>query len=211
MARDLHDVVAHNVSVMVVQAGAARHALPALPEQAVGALQAVEAHGREAMTDLRLLRGLLDHDDHDYDDEETLLTPQPGVGQLEALAQRMRGAGLSVALCVEGHPRPLPPGLDLTVYRIVQEALTDALEDAVRSPTDVLLDYRERGLLVDVRDDGLSDSAQDGPRTRGGHRLVRMRERVTLYGGTLEAGPRPKHGYAVRVWLPLNAHSTSGD
>ena len=202
IARELHDVVAHNVSVMVVQAGAARQVLTASPEQAREALLAVESSGREAMTELRNLLGLLSDDTADL-----ALAPQPGVDQLESLVQRVSEAGLPVELRVEGTPQPLPPGIDLAVYRIVQEALTNALKYSGLARTEVILDYRESELKVEVLDEGM------GSRSRGavarpsvaettGRGLVGMRERVALYGGTLEAGPRLERGYAVRAWLP---------
>ena len=196
IARELHDVVAHNVSVMIVQAGAARHVLKASPEQATGALRAVEASGREAMAELRHLLGLLSPEGTDIG-----LAPQPGVEHLETLVRRVGEAGLPVTLHIEGQPRPLPPGIDLTAYRIVQEALTNALKYAGLACTDVILDYRESGLKVEILDDGLGNPGREGGET--GHGLVGMRERVALYGGTLEAGPRLARGYAVRAWLPL--------
>jgi signal transduction histidine kinase len=196
IARELHDVVAHNVSVMIVQAGAARHVLKTSPEQATGALRAVEASGREAMAELRHLLGLLSPDGGDMG-----LAPQPGVEQLESLVRRVGEAGLPIKLHIEGQLRPLPPGIDLTAYRIVQEALTNALKYAGLARTDVILDYRESGLKVEVLDDGPGNSGREGAAT--GHGLVGMRERVALYGGTLEAGPRLGQGYAVRAWLPL--------
>jgi len=197
IARELHDVVAHNVSVMVVQAGAARHVLQASPDRATEALLAVESSGREAMTELRRLLGLLSHDD-----EGVSLTPQPGAGQLDALIRRVAEAGLPATRSVAGQPRPLPPGIDLTVYRIVQEALTNALKYADLARTDVILDYRDAELKVEILDEGPGHGAREGEGP--GHGLVGMRERVALYGGTLEVGPRLERGYAVRVWLPLS-------
>lgn len=197
IARELHDVVAHNVSVMVVQAGAARHVLRASPDQATAALLAVEASGREAMTELRRLLGLLSHDD-----AEVALAPQPGLEQLTALVRRVRAAGLPVELRIEGQPQALPPGLDLAAYRIVQEALTNALKYAGGARTEVVLTYRQDELKVEVLDEGPGGPthARETPRGRG---LIGMRERVSLYGGTLEAGSRLDRGYAVRAWLPL--------
>jgi len=197
IARELHDVVAHNVSVMVVQAGAARHVLHASPDQATEALLAVEASGREAMTELRRLLGLLSHDD-----AEVALAPQPGLEQLTALVRRVRAAGLPVEPRIEGQPQLLPPGLNLAAYRIVQEALTNALKYAGGARTEVVLTYRPDELKVEVLDEGpgVPAHARETPRGRG---LVGMRERVSLYGGTLEAGSRLDRGYAVRAWLPL--------
>ncbi len=206
IARELHDVVAHNVSVMVVQAGAARHILPAAPERAAEALLAVEASGREAMTELRRLLGLLSHDD-----EDLALAPQPGIERLAALVRRVCDAGLPVELRVEGQPRPLPAGLNLAAYRIVQEALTNALKYAGGARTEVVLAYREDALKVEVLDEGI-DVPMRASEMAQGHGLVGMRERVSLYGGRLEAGSRLERGYAVRAWLPLrDAPVASGD
>jgi len=196
IARELHDVVAHNVSVMVVQAGAARSVLDPSQVDVREALLAVEASGREAMTELRTLLGLLSHDGDDVG-----LTPQPGLDQVPSLVKRVSEAKLPVELRVEGTPRPLPPGLNLAAYRIVQEALTNALKYAGLARTEVVLDYREGELKVEVLDDGPGERAAAG--SAPGHGLVGMRERVALYGGRLEAGPRLERGYAVRAWLPL--------
>jgi signal transduction histidine kinase len=199
IARELHDVVAHSVSVMLVQAGAARQVLTSSPEDARGALLAVENSGREAMAELRNLLGLLKNEDDELD-----LAPQPGVEQIDALVQRVRDAGLPVELRIEGAPAPLPIGLDLTAYRIVQEALTNALKYSGLARTQVLLAYREDELKLEVLDEGPGEPLDEGSSTSPGRRgLVGMRERVALYGGRLEAGPRLGGGYAVRAWLPL--------
>jgi signal transduction histidine kinase len=201
IARELHDVVAHSVSVMLVQAGAARQVLTSSPEEARQALLAVEAGGREAMAELRNLLGLLAHDDG----EEVDLAPQPGIGQLDALIQRVRDAGLPVELRVEGTPVPLSVGLDLTAYRIVQEALTNAIKYSGLARTEIILDYREKDLKLEVLDDGPPSGKPyaAGSKPDSGRGLVGMRERVAVYGGRLEAGPRLERGYAVRAWLPL--------
>ncbi|HEX5503470.1 MAG TPA: histidine kinase [Thermomicrobiales bacterium] len=212
IARELHDVVAHNVSVMVVQAGAARQVAGTSPEQAREALLAVEASGREALAELRHLLGLLR-----ADGEEAALDPQPGVEHLDTLVRRVADAGLPVALRVVGAPRPLPPGLSLAAYRIVQEALTNALKHAGPARTEVVLAYRETEVQIAVLDEGGGDSAcikRTCPKRRlgsldgrsgesTGRGLVGMRERVALYGGALEAGPRPGGGFAVQARLPL--------
>jgi signal transduction histidine kinase len=198
IARELHDVLAHNVSVMVVQAGAARQVLTSSPGEAREALLAVESTGRAAMNELRNLLGLLSEED-----TEPALAPQPGVESVPSLVERVRDAGLPVQLRIEGEPHPLPSGVDLAAYRIVQEALTNALKYSGLAPTEVVLDYRDAALKIEVLDDGAGESRDahiDGSR-RG---LVGMRERVGMYGGTLEAGPRLDSGYAVRAWLPLN-------
>jgi signal transduction histidine kinase len=195
VARELHDVVAHSVSVMVVQAGAARQVLPTNSEGSREALLAVEATGRETMTELRNLLGVLHAEGSDL-----ALTPQPGVEQLDTLVQRVGDAGLPVQFRVEGEPRPLPVGIDLAAYRIVQEALTNALKHSGLARTQVILDYREDELKVEILDDG-SQQVVTGDMT--GRGLAGMQERVELYGGTLEVGPRLERGYAVRAWLPL--------
>ena len=195
IARELHDVVAHSVSVMVVQAGAARQVLLKTPEAAGESLLAVEASGREAMRELRHLLQLLADEP-----VEPSLAPQPGAGQIGSLVERLAAAGQPVELWITGSPRPLPPGLDLTVFRIVQEALTNALKHAPGARTEVALDYGDRELRLDVLDEGPSVAAPDGGTGRG---LLGMRERVAIYGGSLEAGLVPGRGFAVRVRLPM--------
>jgi signal transduction histidine kinase len=196
IARELHDVLAHSVSVMVVQAGAARQVMTTSPEEALGALRAVESTGRDAMTELRGLLDVLG------EDSGMTLAPQPGMEQVDRLVQRVREAGLPVTLQVEGTRRPLPVGVDLAAYRIVQEALTNALKYSGQAPTTVMLDYRETELKLEVLDDGSGAVPRD--RAAAGRGLAGMRDRVALYGGTLEAGPRPVRGYAVRAWLPAD-------
>jgi signal transduction histidine kinase len=197
IARELHDVVAHSVSVMLVQAGAARQVLATAPDQARDALLAVESSGREAMAELRHLLGVL----HEHGDGMAL-APQPGVEEIEPLVKRVGEAGLPVTLRVEGQARALPVGLNLTVYRIVQEALTNALKHAGLAKTEVILDYREAELKIEILDEGIAlPEEQNGHHGQG---LVGMQERVALYGGTFEAGPRLERGYAVRAWLPLD-------
>jgi signal transduction histidine kinase len=198
IARELHDVVAHSVSVMVVQAGAARLVLKSAPDRAQEALLAVEASGREAMTELRHLLGVLSEEG-----DGISLAPQPGLEQVESLVRKVGNAGLPVQLRIEGQPRPLTPGVNLTAYRIVQEALTNALKYAGLARTEVILGYRDHELKVEILDEGRGGMERDD--AESGHGLVGMRERVALYGGTLEAGPRLERGYAVRAWLPLES------
>ena len=195
IARELHDVVAHSVSVMVVQAGAARQVLLKTPEAAGESLLAVEASGREALRELRHLLQLLTDGPG-----KPSLAPQPGAGQIGSLVERLVAAGQPVELWITGIPRPLPPGLDLTIFRIVQEALTNALKHAPGARTEVALDYGDRELRLDVLDEGPSLAAPEGGTGRG---LLGMRERVAIYGGSLEAGLRPGRGFAVRVRLPM--------
>ena len=194
VARELHDVVAHAVSVMVIQAGAARQVLRTAPDDAEGALLAVESTGREAMTELRRFLGALADDD-----EPGGLAPQPGIGGIGTLLDRVREAGLPASLEVQGEPRSVPPSLDVAVYRIVQEALTNALRYARRAATLVRLTWEPAQLRLEILDDGPGTDAI-APSGRG---LVGMRERASLVGGRLEAGPRIGGGYAVRAWLPL--------
>jgi signal transduction histidine kinase len=196
IARELHDVVTHNVSVMVIQAGAARKVLDTSPEQTREALLAVEAGGRAAMAELRHVMGLLavsgDGDD---------LAPQPGLERLEALIARMRNTGVPVELTTTGHPRPIPSGIDLAAYRVVQEALTNTVKHAAGASATVTVDYGEEGLRVEVTDTG---GAPDPSAAAGnGRGLIGLRERLDLYGGTLLAGPRPTGGFRVRALIPL--------
>lgn len=197
IAAELHDVVTHNVSVMVVQAGAARKILASSPGEAEEALLAVEATGRAAMAELRTLLGLLSPAGDDTGD--AALRPQPGLSQLGALIDRVSAAGLPVDLRVSGEPRPLPPGADLAAYRVVQEALTNVLRHAGESAACVRIDWGQR-LLITVSDDGAGSGG--GPPGRG---LLGLRERLSLYGGELDAGPRPGGGWQVRAVLPAEA------
>jgi signal transduction histidine kinase len=203
IASELHDVVTHNVSVMVVQAGAARSVLSSSPEQAREALLAVEGSGRTAMGELRHLLGLLAPAG---EEEEVALVPQPGLGQVQALVDRVRGAGLPVELIVTEGARPLPPGVDLAAYRVVQEALTNVLKHGGGARAVVRLAYGERELVITVTDDG-SPAGYGPPGSAGsrdaGRGLIGLRERLGLYGGELDAGPRPGGGWRVRARIPL--------
>lgn len=193
IARELHDVIAHSVSVMTVQAGAAEEMLKVDPARAVEPVRAVQETGRQALVEMKRLVGMLrEHDD------EIGLAPQPGVADLERLVARMRDAGLPVELRIEGTPRPVPIGVDLSAYRVVQEALTNALKHAGASAALVTLHYGERDLTVEVTDEGPGRAEQPG-----GHGLIGMRERVGIFGGTFEAGPRESGGFAVRALLPF--------
>ena len=184
IARELHDVVAHSVSVMVVQAGAARTVVPRDPERAADALLEVENSGREALRELRGLLGLLT----DAAVEPTL-APQPGLAQLDGLVERVGQAGLPVVVRVAGTPRRLPPGLDLTAYRIVQEGLTNALKYARGAPTEVVVEFDDDEVRLSVLDEGGTHASAGESASRG---LVGMHERVAVYGGQLQAGTRPE-------------------
>ncbi len=198
VARELHDVVAHAVSVMVIQAGAARQVLRTSPDQAEQSMLAIESVGRDAMTELRRFLGALSDDD-----EAAGIAPQPGIQALPTLVDRVREAGLAASLETDGAPRPVPASLDMTVYRIVQEALTNALRYAREAATLVRLSWEPDQLRVEILDDGPATAAGEG----SGRGLVGMRERAALIGGRLEAGPRIGGGYAVRAWLPLDPGS----
>jgi signal transduction histidine kinase len=221
IAGELHDVVTHNVSVMIVQAGAARQVLAADPAEATAALLAVEASGRAAMTELRHLLGLLSPVGAGEgtatglapDGAEAGLSPQPGLGQLQPLVDRVTAAGLPVELQVAGVPRALPPGLDLAAFRVVQEALTNVLKHAGKPRTSVRLDYRETELTVEVADTGRPIPAA-GPAVTAlpgsGRGLLGLRARLALYGGELDAGPRPGGGWLVRARLPVDPPAGNG-
>lgn len=199
IARELHDVVTHNVSVMVVMAGAARKTLQRDPEQATNALLEVESAGRAAMSELRQVMGLLTDSAH----EQHQLAPQPGLDQLEPLVTRIRATGVPIAYRVLGRPRTLPPGLDLTAYRVVQEALTNTVKHASGANVDILVDYEPARLNLDIADSGGVPGT--GAASGNGRGLIGLRERVAVHGGTVQAGPRPSGGYRVQVELPLPA------
>ena len=192
IARELHDVIAHSVGVMVVQAGAAERTIPLDPDRAVVATQSVQDCGRQALADLRNLLGLL----RPADDAHDPLAPQPGLDDVPALLARLQDAGLAVRLERSGTPRPLPPGTDLAAVRIVQEALTNVLKHAAASEAAMRLDYTPDGVDIEVVNRGCSAPGSSG------HGLVGMRERAALYGGAFSAGPQQDDEFAVRVHLP---------
>jgi signal transduction histidine kinase len=194
IARELHDVIAHGVSVIVVQAQAGPH-LVGDPQRVVGVFRAIESSGRDALVELRRLLGILRSGD-----EQLAIGPQPGLGSLQSLVEQVRASGLPVELRIEGEPVHLPAGIDLSAYRIVQEALTNIVKHAGDAEAEVVIRYRTCELELEVVDDGRSAvESVNG----SGHGLIGMRERVALYGGTLEAGSRDGGGYAVRARLPL--------
>ncbi|MEU6740802.1 sensor histidine kinase [Streptosporangium sandarakinum] len=201
IARELHDVVAHNVSAMVMQAGAARLSLR--PDQVTEreALHVVEETGRAAVEELRRTLGLLR-----TGAEDDGLAPQPTLARLDDLAERMRAAGLDVRLSVEGEPSPLPVGLDLSAYRIVQAALDNTLRYAGPTAARVRIAYRPRELLLEITDSGPLDG-RAGPAGGPGAGLVGVRERVALFHGSLSAGPEPGGGYGVRAAFPVASHA----
>ncbi|MFJ7021271.1 sensor histidine kinase [Streptomyces sp. NPDC101117] len=224
IARELHDIVSHTVSLMVVQAGAAREVLGTMPDEAAAALRAVEEAGRGAMTDLRHLLGVLapspDGVDEDKCAEDTGVSPsgrgapapQPGLDRLGQLVDRVSFAGLPVEVRISGEPRPLPQGIDVTAYRIVQEALTNALRHGDGGRAEVSVRYADHALRVEVLNTGPS-VLTGGPAARPaaarhregtGRGLLGLRERVAVYGGDLDARRRLGGGYRVRARIPLD-------
>jgi signal transduction histidine kinase len=196
IARELHDVIAHSVSVMTVQTGAVRRLLLPEQERERQALETVEATGREALTEMRRLVGLLREQGAMPE-----FSPQPGMATIDTLLDGVRAAGLPVELDVEGTPRDLAPGVDLAAYRVVQEALTNALKYAGPAQAWVVVHWRDGELELEIANDGRGDGDGSG----GGHGLTGMRERVSLYGGEIESGERDGGGYVVRARLPLEA------
>jgi signal transduction histidine kinase len=197
IARELHDVIGHSVSVMTVQASAVRRRLTSDQVIERQALETVEAVGREALGEMRRMVGVLRGPGGDADRE-----PPPGLAQLDRLVEKFRLAGLPVHLTVHGEPRPLAPGLDLTAYRLVQEGLTNTLRHAVNPQrAEVCIEYGEERLELAVRDDGAVVRAEAEP----GHGLVGMRERVAVYGGQLVARSRPERGFELVVTVPLES------
>lgn len=197
ITRELHDIVAHAVSVMVLQVGAVRHKLPPELTEDKDALTDVEQVGRTALAEMRRLLGALRDDRSDVE-----LAPQPGVDGLGVLIDKVRRAGLPVRLNVEGVRFPLPPAIDLSAYRIIQEGLTNSLKHASAQQAAVTVHYEPDGLQLEVRDDGIGAVTSDGI----GHGLVGIRERVKIYGGEMTAGTAPEGGFVLSARLPLEGH-----
>jgi signal transduction histidine kinase len=193
IARELHDIVAHNVSVIVAQAGAAQRVFDTDSERSRQALGSIELTGREALTEMRRLLGVL------RTDRQENRAPQPGLDQLPGLVEQMRRAGLPVQLTIGGHRRPLAAGVELSAYRIIQEALTNVLKHAGPTRAWVDLTYHSDFLEVQVRDEGRGNSGD----LVAGHGLVGMRQRVVLVGGELVVGPAPTGGFVVTAQLPM--------
>ncbi len=194
IARELHDIVAHSVSVMVLQVGAVRHRLPDALEEDREALEGVERTGRAALAEMRRLLGAMRHEG-----QEAELSPQPGLDGLPALADEVGRAGLPVRLHREGEAHPLPRAVDLSAYRIIQEGLTNALKHAGASHADVTVRYAGDAVQIEVEDDGTGVTPTDGY----GHGLVGIRERVKIYGGEMTAGAAPAGGFLLEARLPL--------
>ena len=225
IARELHDIVSHNVSLMIVQAAAAREVLATMPGEAAEALAAIEGAGRNTMTELRNLLGLLAPPPHggtseDDDAPDAGLAPQPSLSRLSPLIDRIAFAGLPVDVRISGEPRPLPGGVDVTAYRIVQEALTNALKHGAGGKAEVTIRYSDRALRVEVLNSGPSvlTGGASTPAHGGGHSastparggdgagrgLLGLRQRVAVYGGDLDARRRLGGGYRVRARIPVD-------
>ncbi|MFF5210749.1 sensor histidine kinase [Streptosporangium sp. NPDC000396] len=200
IAGELHDVVTHNVSVMLIQAGAARKMMQTEPKRSEQALLAVEASGRAAMAELRHVMGLLAGPDGERPGNPgDGLEPQPGLDQLDSLVERVRAAGTPVTLSVSS-PGPLPAGVDLTAYRVVQEALTNTIKHAAGAAASVVIGHDGDWLEIEVTDTG--GAAETRSRTGNGRGLIGLRERLAVYGGTLDAGPRTGGGYRIKARIP---------
>lgn len=197
IARDLHDVVTHNVSMMIIQAGAARKIMDTSPDQAREALLAIESGGRAAMTELRHVMGLL------APDGNAELAPQPGLDRLDTLVGRVTDSGVPVTLTRHGQPRPIPAGVELAAYRVVQEALTNTVKHAAGATADVHVEYTTHQLKLSITDTGGTPRPDNAP-PGGGHGLIGLRERLAVYGGTLHTGPRLTGGYRVDARIPLD-------
>jgi signal transduction histidine kinase len=195
IARELHDIVAHAVSVMVLQIGAIRHKLPQTQEDDKDALTGVERTGRAALAEMRRLLGAMRHDGQDIE-----WTPQPGLDGLDSLVEEVGRAGLPVRVHLDGDRFPLPRAVDLSAYRIVQEGLTNALKHAQASHADVTVRYGSNELQLEIRDDGRGATSTDGL----GHGLVGIRERVKIYGGEMNAGTASGGGFVLSTRLPLS-------
>jgi signal transduction histidine kinase len=196
IARELHDIVAHAVGVMVLQVGAVRHNLPETRAEDADALRSVERTGRTALAEMRRLLGALRREGDDLE-----LTPQPGLDGLDSLLDEIDHAGLPVRLHVDGEPFPLPQAIDLSAYRIVQEGLTNVLKHADANRADVTVRYAPEQLEIEVRDDGAGNATSDGL----GHGLIGIRERVKIYGGEMSAERANGGGFVLRTRLPLGA------
>jgi signal transduction histidine kinase len=202
LARELHDVVAHSISVIAVQSGVGAHVANTQPEEAAKALAAIEATSRAALTELRRLLGVL----REEGEPQGSLAPVPGLADLDALVAEVAKVGVGVRVRVEGTPSQLPVGVDLSAYRIVQEALTNVVKHAGTARAQVTIGYRDHEVMVEVSDDGQGViPPTDNGQARVGHGLIGMRERVAAFGGDLEVGPRPGGGFPVAARLPLTA------
>jgi signal transduction histidine kinase len=201
IARELHDVVGHAIAVMTVQAGAERISLGETLPETTRVLEQIEVTGRQTLQEMRRLLGVLR-----AEEDEAFLSPQPGLDPVDALAERVARSGVRVDVRVEGEPVPLPPGVDISAYRIVQEALTNVLKHAAASAAEIRIAHADRAVEIEVTDNGSARPPASGA-AAGGHGLTGMRERVELYGGSLEAGPRVDGGWRLLARLPKDAEA----
>ena len=206
IARELHDVVAHSMSVIAVQSGVANHVIDSRPAQARQALATIEATSRSALVELRRLLGVL----RQGDDPVASLEPNPGMAEIGRLAEQIRSAGMEVELKVEGKPGDLPPGVDLSAFRIAQEGLTNVLKHGGNMAR-LLVRYSPGAVAVEIADDGRAGTADEAPVDGTGHGLIGMRERVAVFGGELTAGPAPGGGYRMAARLPYAAAAGTGE
>lgn len=208
IAREIHDIVAHNISLINVQASSALHLIDEQPERARAALATIKDVSKEALTELRSVLGAL----RQVDEEEAPRSPTAGLARLDDLVARTCAGGLAVDVEVTGQPAPLPPGVDLAAFRIVQEALTNVTRHAAARSATVRLVYGEGDLVVQVDDDGKGTSgpSPNGPGRDGGNGIAGMRERASALGGTVQAAPRPGGGFRVRAWLPVGGPAVGG-
>ncbi len=199
IARELHDVVGHALNLVVIQAGGAQRVIDSKPEVARESLASIESAGRQALTDMERMLGIL----RAADESDDTLSPQPGLDQVESLAAQVSEAGLPVKVTVDGTRTALPSSIDLSAYRIIQEALTNSLKHAGEAHAHVAIHYGPDSLDLEITDDGRGDSSQAASNGEGGRGLIGMKERVALYGGELNVGPRAEGGFRVHARLPL--------
>ena len=201
IARELHDVIAHSMSVIAVQSAVGNHVIDTQPDEARQALAAIESTSRSALTEMRRLLGVLRQEG----EPRGSLTPAPGLGDLTFLVTQVQDAGLRVWIHVDGQRGPVPPGVDLSAYRIIQEALTNVIKHAATSSANVTIRYRAGSVTVEITDQGPAASGADIPPARPGtgHGIIGMRERVAVFGGEFAAGPRPDGGFGVRACFPI--------
>jgi signal transduction histidine kinase len=198
ITRELHDIIGHTLNLIVVQAGAARTVFKSRPDQALESLSSIETTARQSLSDMERMLGILGPSQSD----EIPFSPQPGLGQVDRLAEQFTDAGLPVEVNVAGEPHNLPTSLDLSAYRIVQEALTNALKHAGPAKARVAISYLADKLELDIVDDG-QGSDDDGNKAVGGRGLIGMRERVSLFGGELDVAPASEGGFRVHASLPF--------
>ncbi len=203
IARELHDIVGHALNLVVIQAGGAQRAIESKPDLVRESLASIESTGRQALVDMERMLGIL----RGVDEQGEALSPQPGIDQVDSLAARVSEAGLPVEVSVDGIPTPLPPSIDLSAYRIIQEALTNALKHAGPAHASVTIRHGPDSLELEITDDGAGLSGERAGDDEGARGLIGMRERVALFGGELSVGPMPEGGFRVHARLPLGSET----